>query len=311
MISSLAVSIDRSQLSREISLRTYHAAYRPFTPSNSGQRLPPTYYRGCWHVVSRGLFLKYRPFSSFRKEVYDPRAFFPHAASLHQAFAHCARFPAAASRRSGGRVSVPLWPIELSLRLSVDGLVSRYLTNYLIEREPLQKWHIAFPLFPLRSRDYAVLAPISRCCPPLKGRSLTRYSAVRHLALDPKAHTSFDLHALSAPPAFVLSQDQTLQNWRVFHSTIQFSRCFAASAQQAISRRRPRCSSERPFTIRTLNRTCQRISKAIRRPGTGIFKTNRCTNYRFYRPDSHLLQEHAREAVAMSPLTGPSAHQNY
>src|SRR5574340_699931 len=34
----------------------------PFTPSNSGQRSPPTYYRGCWHVVSRGFFLGYRPF---------------------------------------------------------------------------------------------------------------------------------------------------------------------------------------------------------------------------------------------------------
>ncbi len=31
-----------------------------FTPSKSGQRLPPTYYRGCWHVVSRGLFCVYR-----------------------------------------------------------------------------------------------------------------------------------------------------------------------------------------------------------------------------------------------------------
>ena len=36
------------------------AAYAPFTPSNSGQRLPPTYYRGCWHVVSRGFLLGYR-----------------------------------------------------------------------------------------------------------------------------------------------------------------------------------------------------------------------------------------------------------
>ncbi len=33
-----------------------HALYT----SKSGQRLPPTYYRGCWHVVSRGLFSGYR-----------------------------------------------------------------------------------------------------------------------------------------------------------------------------------------------------------------------------------------------------------
>ena len=117
--SSLGVSPDRSQLSREISPETFWAAYAPFTPSNSGQRSPPTYYRGCWHVVSRGLFLGYRPLSSPRKGVYNPKAFFPHAASLRQAFAHCARFPAAASRRSGGRVSVPLWPVVLSHRLPV------------------------------------------------------------------------------------------------------------------------------------------------------------------------------------------------
>ena len=36
------------------------AAYAPFTPNHSGQRLPPTYYRGCWHVVSRGFLLGYR-----------------------------------------------------------------------------------------------------------------------------------------------------------------------------------------------------------------------------------------------------------
>src|SRR5699024_12767030 len=29
-------------------------------PNNSGQRSPPTYYRGCWHVVSRGFLIRYR-----------------------------------------------------------------------------------------------------------------------------------------------------------------------------------------------------------------------------------------------------------
>ena len=67
--------------------------------------------------------------SSPSTEVYDPKAFIPHAASLHQAFAHCAIFPLAASRRSLGRVSVPMWPITLSGRLPIEALVSRYLTN--------------------------------------------------------------------------------------------------------------------------------------------------------------------------------------
>ena len=67
--------------------------------------------------------------SSHLKEVYNPKAFFPHAASLRQAFAHCARFPTAASRRSLGRVSVPVWPFTLSGRLRIVALVSLYLTN--------------------------------------------------------------------------------------------------------------------------------------------------------------------------------------
>src|SRR5690554_6118686 len=48
------------RLSRGLSHLTCSAAYTPFTPSNSGQRSPPTYYRGCWHVVSRGFLLGYR-----------------------------------------------------------------------------------------------------------------------------------------------------------------------------------------------------------------------------------------------------------
>ena len=99
--------------------------------------MPPPYYRGCWHGVSRGFLWWYRQrqrlltsaFSSHLTGVYDPKAFFLHAALLDQAFAHCPIFPTAASRRSLGRVSVPVWPITLSGRLLIVALVSRYLTN--------------------------------------------------------------------------------------------------------------------------------------------------------------------------------------
>ncbi len=103
-----AVSEIAPRLSLEISFWTHAPAYELFTPSNSGQRLLPTYYRGCWHVVSRGFLSRYRQSSSLLTEVYNPKAFVPHAASLHQAFAHCARFLTAASRRSLDRVSVPV-----------------------------------------------------------------------------------------------------------------------------------------------------------------------------------------------------------
>ena len=75
------------------------------------------------------LILQVPSFSSLPKAVYNPRAFIPHAAWLRQAFAHCAIFPTAASRRSLGRVSVPVWLIVLSDQLPVVALVSRYLTN--------------------------------------------------------------------------------------------------------------------------------------------------------------------------------------
>ncbi|KAG6510406.1 hypothetical protein ZIOFF_028416 [Zingiber officinale] len=60
--------------------------------------------------------------SSPRKEVHDPWAFYLHAALLRQAFAHCGKFPTAASRRSLGRVSVPVWLIILSDQLLIIAL---------------------------------------------------------------------------------------------------------------------------------------------------------------------------------------------
>ena len=87
--------------------------------------------------------------SSLPKGVYNPKTFIPHAASLRQAFAHCAIFLTAASRRSLARVAVPVWLIVLSDQLPVEALVSRYLTNKLIGHEPIQERDthgIAFPL---------------------------------------------------------------------------------------------------------------------------------------------------------------------
>ena len=67
--------------------------------------------------------------SSLPTVVYNPKAVIPHAASLRQAFAHCAIFPTAASRRSLARISVPVWGIILSEPLAIVALVVRYTTN--------------------------------------------------------------------------------------------------------------------------------------------------------------------------------------
>ncbi len=76
-------------------------------------------------------------------ELYNPKAFITHAASLRQAFAHCARFPTAASRRSLDRVSVPVWLAILSDQLPVVALVGRYPTNKLMGRRPIPRCQLS------------------------------------------------------------------------------------------------------------------------------------------------------------------------
>ena len=78
-------------------------------------------------------------YSSPRTGVYDPKTFFLHAALLGQGFPHCPIFPTAASRRSLGRISVPMWPVDLSVRLPIAGTVGRYPAVYLMGRDPIPR----------------------------------------------------------------------------------------------------------------------------------------------------------------------------
>ena len=73
-------------------------------------------------------------------DLYTPKSFIDHAALLRQAFAHCAKFPTAASRRSLDRISIPVWLIVLSDQLPIIALVSHYLTNKLIGRRFILKY---------------------------------------------------------------------------------------------------------------------------------------------------------------------------
>ena len=68
-----------------------------------------------------------------------------------------------------------------------------------------------WPRRPWPSWSHAVLASLSRGCPPLEGRLPTCYSPVRRFTQAPKGPFSLDLHVLGAPLTFALSQDQTLQ----------------------------------------------------------------------------------------------------
>ena len=147
--------------------------------------------------------------SSRLTELYNPKAVITHAALLRQTFVHCGRFPTAASRRSLGRVSVPIWPVGLSTRLPVVGTVGRHPAVYLMGRG-------AIPSRRGFSRGAMRHPGVSGITRPF-GRLSRGRGQVLHVLLSrsPLASTRrwvpFDLHVLGAPPAFILSQDRTLR----------------------------------------------------------------------------------------------------
>ena len=96
--------------------------------SSTGTVKQPGYWPNCRSSLLTGL--------------YNPKAFIVHAASLGQGFPHCRSLSTAASRRSLGRISVPVWPITLSGRLPIEALVSRYLTNKLMGRGLIREWEV-------------------------------------------------------------------------------------------------------------------------------------------------------------------------
>ena len=57
-----------------------------------------------------------------------------------------------------------------------------------------------------------MLAQVSLRYPGAGGRLVTCYSPVRHCTGAPRGALSFDLHVSGTPPAFILSQDQTLRS---------------------------------------------------------------------------------------------------
>ena len=75
----------------------------------------------------------------------------------------------------------------------------------------------------MTSQHYEVLIIVSNGYPSAKGRLPTRYSPVRRFPLflfdeSQINRFSLDLHVLGTPPAFILSQDQTLNKMFITHS---------------------------------------------------------------------------------------------
>ncbi len=130
----------------------------------------------------------------------------------------------------------------LSHRLPVYGLVGHYPTNYLIGRKPLLKWRPTnrepFLLPNMLKRSLRGIRPDFSKLSPSSGQVTYVLLSRPPLSNPTSRGRAFDLHALGAPPAFVLSQDQTLQNLR-FPSTIQLLRCIHCGAPILVQRGTP------------------------------------------------------------------------
>ena len=146
-----------------------------FTPNNSGQRSPPTYYRGCWHVVSRGLFVYYRHY----KSLFTICTFVINKRALRNEFLHHSRGIAPSGFRPLRKIPHCCLPEESGPCLSphVAGHPLRPATVHRLGRPlphqlPNQtRFHLIppefFPLSHAAPWSYAVLAVISNCYPPV------------------------------------------------------------------------------------------------------------------------------------------------
>ncbi len=131
--------------------------------------------------------------------LYDPKAFVVHAASHGQAFAHCRCLSTAASLRSLGSISVPVWLTTLSGQLHIIALVGRYPANKLIGLGAILKRHLesegTFGLPLMRAKDVmrdlrlSDMSPTRGQVPQALLTSSPLYSGFRRIRF------AFDLHA--------------------------------------------------------------------------------------------------------------------
>ena len=104
-----------------------------------------------------------------------------------------------------------MWPFNLSVRLPIVALVGLYPANWLIGREPIFQRIAPLVLLPCGNCTLCGISVLFRTLFPSE-RQVTHALLTRPpLGIGKQAFLApFDLHVLGTPPAFVLSQDQTL-----------------------------------------------------------------------------------------------------
>ena len=137
-------------------------------------------------------------------------------------------------------------PLSPAIRLRLGGPLPRLLADR--TRVPL------LPDCSFHLSAYAVLASVSKCCPPAGDRSsrVTHPSATWLYSKQASYITPFDLHVLGTPPAFVLSQDQTL---RLIPVSLQLIHSFRMNQSPAQVARLFFLPSQLPLPLRSLRRS--------------------------------------------------------
>ncbi len=168
-------------------------------------------------------------------------------------------------------------------------------------------------------RSYPVLDPVSQAYPKVQGRSPTCYSPVRHSSHS-EEHFPFDLHVLSTPPAFVLSQDQTLQTkktprkktrqnsnqnnlTKARHQTLGIKKTTPPTrgGYQSMAKKQQQTKKTTKHTIEFSNNT---PPQSPTRPRSNP-ATRRPRRYRADKRNKPVTRFDSREVFALSGLAGP------
>ena len=101
-----------------------------------------------------------------------------------------------------------MWGIFLSEPLDIEALVGRYPTNKLMSRMPIL-YRNSLTKIPCRTLVLWGINPHFYGLSPCKGQ--VAYALLTRAPVSSIATIPLDLHVLSLPLAFILSQDQTLR----------------------------------------------------------------------------------------------------
>ena len=114
--------------------------------------------------------------------------------------------------QESGPFSVPVCLIVLSNQILIVALVSYYLTNKLISRKLLFRRNDIITIIHFTRKHMGYQQPFPVVIPLLK---VNTHVLLTRPPLELKK-LSYDLHVLGIPPAFILSQDQTLLKFPEF-----------------------------------------------------------------------------------------------